>query len=105
LLNSVTEGPVYGFFEIFKSLRIWIRQRLAYLAWVLGFIIPGAPGGIGIREVILAGLYAQELGQGMAVGLSVVLRVITSLGDLATFTLAYWLSTMSAKNQGLAHDR
>lgn len=59
------------------------------LAWVLGFIIPGAPGGIGIREVILASLYAQELGQGMAVGLSVVLRVITSLGDLATFALAY----------------
>jgi len=30
------------------------------LAWVLGFIVPGAPGGIGIREVILAGLHMHK---------------------------------------------
>jgi uncharacterized membrane protein YbhN (UPF0104 family) len=61
------------------------------LAWVLGFVTPGAPGGIGIRELVFVGLYGKELGEGLAVGLAVVLRVITSLGDLATFGLAYWL--------------
>jgi uncharacterized membrane protein YbhN (UPF0104 family) len=61
------------------------------LAWLLGFITPGAPGGIGIRELVFVGLYGKELGEGLAVGLAVVLRVITSLGDLATFGLAYWL--------------
>jgi len=70
------------------------------LAWVLGFIVPGTPGGIGIREVILAELYAQELGQGIAIGLSIVLRVITSLGDLVTFGLAYWVSC-TTKSGGL----
>jgi len=74
------------------------------LAWVLGFIVPGAPGGIGIREVILAGLYAQELGQGIAIGLSVVLRVIPSLGVLVAFGLAYWVGCTSAKSQGLVPD-
>jgi uncharacterized membrane protein YbhN (UPF0104 family) len=61
------------------------------LAWVLGFVTPGAPGGIGIRELVFVGLYGKELGEGLAVGLAIVLRVITSLGDLATFGLAYWL--------------
>ena len=61
------------------------------LAWLLGFATPGAPGGLGIREIVFVGLYGKELGAGLAVGLAVVLRVITSLGDLATFGLAYWL--------------
>lgn len=61
------------------------------LAWVLGFIVPGAPGGIGIREVVFVGLYGQELGEGMAIGLAVVVRLVTSFGDLFAFGLAYWL--------------
>jgi hypothetical protein len=61
------------------------------LAWVLGFVTPGASGGIGIRELVFVGLYGKELGEGLAVGLAVVLRIITSLGDLATFALAYSL--------------
>jgi len=61
------------------------------LAWVLGFVTPGASGGIGIRELVFVGLYGKELGEGLAVGLAVVLRVITSIGDLLTFALAYWL--------------
>jgi len=73
-------------------------------AWVLGFIVPGSPGGIGIREVILAGLYAQELGQGIAIGLSVVLRMITSLGDLVAFGLVNWVGCTNAKSQGLVPD-
>lgn len=61
------------------------------LAWVLGFIIPGAPGGIGIRETILVGLYGQVLGDGIAIGLAGILRVVTSLGDLLAFGVALWL--------------
>ncbi len=61
------------------------------LAWVIGFIVPGAPGGIGIREAVFVGLYGHELGQGLAIGLAAVLRVMTSVGDLVTFGLAYWL--------------
>jgi uncharacterized membrane protein YbhN (UPF0104 family) len=61
------------------------------LAWVLGFVVPGAPGGIGIRETVFVGLYGYALGEGVAIGLAAVLRVVTSAGDLATFSLAYWL--------------
>lgn len=63
-------------------------------AWVVGLVTPGAPGGIGIREAILASLYSQELGEGLATGLSLILRVITSLGDLVAFGLAYYLDRL-----------
>lgn len=68
------------------------------LAWVLGFITPGAPGGLGIREVILVGLYSQEFGEGLVLGLALILRVITSLGDLLAFGLAYWLGKRGGRN-------
>jgi len=70
----------------------WYRFTWGFaLAWVLGFIVPGAPGGIGIREAVFVVLYGHELGQGLAVGLAAVIRVMTSVGDLVTFGVAYWL--------------
>jgi hypothetical protein len=60
-------------------------------AWVVGFVTPGAPAGVGIRETIFTSLYAQELGEGLAIGLSLLLRVVTSLGDLTAFGFAYYL--------------
>ncbi|MBV8886430.1 MAG: flippase-like domain-containing protein [Chroococcidiopsidaceae cyanobacterium CP_BM_RX_35] len=60
------------------------------IAWTIGFIMPGAPGGLGIRETVLSYLYSQELGAGLAIGLSLTLRVVTIMGDLAAFGLAYY---------------
>lgn len=70
----------------------WYQFVWGYaLAWVMGFIVPGAPAGLGIREAVFVALYGHELGQGLAIGLAAVLRVTASLGDLATFGLASWL--------------
>lgn len=67
------------------------------LAWGLGFITPGAPGGLGIREVILVGLFGQPLGEAVVLGLALVLRIITSLGDLLAFGMAVWLGRRVTK--------
>jgi hypothetical protein len=80
-----------AFWEIDMLLQ-WYHFTWGFtLAWVLGFVVPGAPGGLGIREVILFGLYRQELGTGIVIGLSLLLRIITSLGDLLTFGIAFCL--------------
>jgi uncharacterized membrane protein YbhN (UPF0104 family) len=70
----------------------WYRFSWGYsLAWLAGFIVPGAPGGIGIREAVFIALFGRELGEGTAAGLAVLLRVITSVGDVMTFGIAYVL--------------
>ena len=70
----------------------WYRFSFGFsLAWLLGFIVPGVPSGIGIREAVFVGLFGKEIGEGLVVGLAVVLRVITSVSDLLTFGIAYWL--------------
>ena len=58
------------------------------VAWISGFIVPGAPAGLGIREAILVTGLTPVYGSGVAVSLSVALRVVTTLGDGLAFAVA-----------------
>lgn len=58
------------------------------VAWISGFIVPGAPAGLGIREAILVTGLGPLYGNGVAVGISVALRVVTTLGDGLAFGVA-----------------
>lgn len=58
------------------------------LAFFLGFVTPGAPGGIGIREVVLYALFAPALGAALAASLFLAVRVVFIIGDVATFLVA-----------------
>ncbi len=50
-------------------------------SWILGFIAPGAPAGLGIREAILSAWLSGSL----PAVLVVALRIATSAGDLVNF--------------------
>ena len=70
---------------------LWYQYASGYaLAWVVGFVVPGSPGGLGIREVILVGLFGPGLGEGSAIGLAILLRIVSSLGDLLAYIFALW---------------
>jgi uncharacterized membrane protein YbhN (UPF0104 family) len=56
-------------------------------SWILGFVAPGAPAGLGIREAILSAWLSGALPAEQVVLLVVVLRIATTLGDL--FSLAW----------------
>jgi hypothetical protein len=58
------------------------------IAWVAGFLTPGAPAGIGVREAILLKILTPIYGAGIAVGLTISLRAITTLTDGLTFLAA-----------------
>ncbi len=60
-------------------------------AWVIGFLMPGAPGGIGIRDGIIAlglGLFTD---QGVGLSAAIAHRAISVLGDVAVFGLGVTL--------------
>lgn len=54
-------------------------------SWILGFVAPGAPAGLGIREAILSAWLSGVLPPAEVVLLVVMLRIATSLGDLLNF--------------------
>ncbi|GIU25989.1 flippase-like domain-containing protein [Shewanella schlegeliana] len=64
-----------------EATRYWFLTSSFSIAWLLGFITPGAPAGLGIRETVLIALIAPVYGSGLALSLAVTLRMITTLGD------------------------
>lgn len=52
------------------------------LGYILGLLALFAPGGLGVREVVLIGLLAPALGSGGAVALSVASRILLTLTEV-----------------------
>lgn len=55
------------------------------LCWAAGFVIPGAPGGLGVREMAMLLLLSPVYGEESVLVASVALRLITIGGDLLVF--------------------
>ncbi|MDE7310173.1 MAG: lysylphosphatidylglycerol synthase domain-containing protein [Eubacterium sp.] len=85
-------GAIFAAFYLYLGGRPGLRQALqiiaAYMiAWVLGFVVPGAPGGIGVREMALTLLLAPVMGRDKVVVLGVLHRLVTVIGDFAAYLL------------------
>lgn len=50
-------------------------------SWLAGFVVVGAPAGLGVREVTFIALMGPHLGEGHALLLISLFRVVTFLGD------------------------
>lgn len=63
------------------------------LSWLFGFITPGAPGGIGIREAVLTLLLGSKYDIAPFLSGIVIYRLINTLGDF----VAYSTTTLGEK--------
>jgi uncharacterized membrane protein YbhN (UPF0104 family) len=64
-------------------------------AWLIGFVVPFAPSGLGVREATLIALLAPSLGVGPATALTVGLRLANVAGDflaIGSVEVARWLA-------------
>ena len=52
------------------------------IAWVAGFVVVFAPGGIGVREAVLVALLSGRLGEAHAIALAAASRLVLSAIDL-----------------------
>lgn len=60
-------------------------------AWLLGFLVPGAPAGLGVREIALMLGLGPLFGSEPATAAAAALRLITTLGDGLAFVLGFVL--------------
>jgi uncharacterized membrane protein YbhN (UPF0104 family) len=63
-------------------------------AWTAGYLLPGAPGGLGVREAVSIALLTPILGAGTAVALSITMRLSTTLGDGLAFLVGLLLQRL-----------
>lgn len=68
------------------------------LSWIAGFIVIGAPGGIGIRETVIALLFADTPICEVILAASIIQRVTSILGDVVAF-----LCTLFFDNSKIKH--
>lgn len=64
------------------------------IAWAIGFVTPGAPAGLGVREALLLLMLTRPLGVADASLLIIALRVATTLGDMLCFAVGLALMPM-----------
>lgn len=58
------------------------------LSFFLGYITPGVPGGIGIREAVLVYFFASLMGEAQVLSGALVFRIISIIGDLLAWLLS-----------------
>ena len=71
------------------------------LAFLAGFVIPGAPGGIGIREYSFVLLFQNQLGEGVALQIILLFRLISIIGDISVFLAVYLIKKRSFEAIGI----
>lgn len=54
-------------------------------SWVLGFFTPGAPAGLGVRELILSIGLTPLVGQEVALAITICFRFVSTLSDAIVF--------------------
>ena len=69
------------------------------LAWLLGLIIPGAPGGLGVFEATALALLKQQFSPGLVIGAIALYRLVSILAEAAGAGLA-WLDEQRLKRAG-----
>jgi uncharacterized membrane protein YbhN (UPF0104 family) len=72
------------------------------VAWVAGFLMPGAPGGVGVREGIIAIGLELFIAPGAALAVALLHRALSVLGDALTFALGVWMRHRRAARQSLS---
>lgn len=65
----------------------WLLTAALALSWVVGFVTPGAPGGLGVREGLLLLMLAPVYTAASASVLVIALRIATTLGDVLILAL------------------
>ncbi|MCU0761876.1 MAG: lysylphosphatidylglycerol synthase domain-containing protein [Hydrogenophaga sp.] len=69
----------------------WFTLTMLFTsAWLVGYVVPGAPGGLGVREAMMVVVLTPAVGAGAAVGLGVTVRLATLAGDVLAFLLGLW---------------
>ena len=76
-----------GLFSVTES-HVCLLTGAFAVAWIAGFITPGAPAGLGVREAMLLGILTPVYGAGIATGIAIALRAVTTLADGLTFVAA-----------------
>jgi uncharacterized membrane protein YbhN (UPF0104 family) len=95
-VTALTAGPAPAFLFLLGAYTF---------AWLVGFVVPFAPSGLGVREATMIALLAPVLGAAPATALTVGIRLANLAGDFLAIGLieAVWLGLQRRRRGRGAH--
>ena len=75
------------------------------LAWIIGFLIPGAPGGLGVRESALVLLLADTFPRDAVLLIALLTRLASVGADVLAFIIGLLLMRKVPSNPNLSSNR
>lgn len=88
LVTAILIGFFLGQAGVFTALAALVSGRwlpallpVAVLAWTIGFVTPGAPAGVGVREATILVAATPLLGPADALLVAALFRLVTTIGD------------------------
>lgn len=81
------------------SIRFGELYGLITIAWIAGYLVIGAPGGLGVREGVFGVLVAEQSASAEYVMVMVVVRIVSILGDCLSYAC-----TRLASREGLHYE-
>lgn len=99
-VNYIISGVLYSLiFLLVLQCKVNFFQIAStnVLAWLSGYVVPGSPGGIGIREAVLILLLGDDYPMEMVAMSAVILRLCGIIGDFFSYVLAMGLDLHNHK--------
>lgn len=75
---------------------LWRAPAAVAVSWLAGYLVPGAPAGLGVREATLTALLGPSLGVGVVVSAALLWRVAALATDVAMLGLGVALRRATA---------
>jgi len=80
LLHQINSNP---------GLPFWHFVSAFSLAWVAGYVVPGSPGGLGVREAVFTFVLPSSVEIAPFLLLIILFRITSILGDAASFFISF----------------
>lgn len=78
----------------------WLLLCGAYvLAWLIGLVTPGAPAGVGVRELVLLFLLKGEISEAELVLVVLLGRMVTVGGDVLIYIISLLMNSNNGKRK------
>jgi hypothetical protein len=90
--NVVFSGIVIGVVGRELTIPISILFVAFTISWLAGFIAPGAPAGMGVREAVMILVLSRYLGESSCILISLLSRFVTMTGDICFFVIGILFS-------------
>ena len=72
-----------------EALNLAFVSSVCAFAWAIGFVTPGSPAGVGVRDTVLLVAFTPYYGAEAAGAVILAHRALTTVGDLAVFAFGF----------------